>query len=309
MLHTGYTGLHGTWRFGSAGWVHLTDAGPTDRGRAAGATDTQRGRVLLFGGRVGPGLVFTDQTWSWQGNTWTLLTPAQSPPGRSNHAMAYDAARDRVVMFGGYVNGLNGSTWTFDGATWTQAATTGPAARESHAMAYDADRQRVVLFGGLTGTVSCNGQTWEWDGAAWSLRSSTGPAPRGGAAMAYDPVRRVTVLFGGAGCGNVYYADTWEWNGTAWTQRATHGPSRRYFHTLSYDTSLGRMILFGGDSPDGGIQDDTWAWDGERWTPIGEPGDRAGHAMTYDRARDAPSCSGGASPAWCGNGTAGCGTA
>jgi hypothetical protein len=33
--------------------------------------------------------------------------------------MAYDAARQEVVLFGGYRPGVVGDTWTWDGSTWT----------------------------------------------------------------------------------------------------------------------------------------------------------------------------------------------
>ncbi len=42
--------------------------------------DAATGTVLLFGGRVN-GTVLSD-TWSWDGTTWTQLTPATSPAAR-----------------------------------------------------------------------------------------------------------------------------------------------------------------------------------------------------------------------------------
>ena len=51
--------------------------------------------------------------------TWLHVTPAASPPTRVNHAMVYDAARGRVVLFGGdnTINGYLVDTWTYDGTT------------------------------------------------------------------------------------------------------------------------------------------------------------------------------------------------
>ena len=63
--------------------------------------------------------------------------------------MAYDAARHRTVMFGGFDAGVIGDTWELDGATWRQRSpATSPPPRYQTAMAYDAARGRVVLFGG-----------------------------------------------------------------------------------------------------------------------------------------------------------------
>ena len=82
---------------------------------------------------------------------WTKVTPIPTP--RSDHAMAYDSARQRVVLFGGDLgySGYFGETWEWDGANWTQVSSGGPSARSRHAMAYDSARQRVVLFGGYGG--------------------------------------------------------------------------------------------------------------------------------------------------------------
>ena len=64
------------------------------------------------------------------------------PPGRGYHAMAYDAVRQRVVLFGGSnTNTILNDTWEYDGTTWTQRTpATSPSARGAHAMAYDAAR-------------------------------------------------------------------------------------------------------------------------------------------------------------------------
>ena len=63
------------------------------------AFDHARGTILLFGG-IGPGGRL-DDTWEWDGNTWTRLITTKSPPSRYWHAMASDTARKRIVLFGG----------------------------------------------------------------------------------------------------------------------------------------------------------------------------------------------------------------
>jgi hypothetical protein len=74
--------------------------------------------------------------------------------GRSGHSMAWDAARQRAVLFGGLDDSNFGGnplaeTWEWDGATWAQRTpTNSPSARRSPGMAWEASRQRVVLFGG-----------------------------------------------------------------------------------------------------------------------------------------------------------------
>ena len=90
---------------------------------------------------------------------------------RYEHAMVYDASRQRVVLFGGNANGGRvDDTWEYNGTTWTQAAPNSkPSARDQHALAYDSVRQRVVLFGGLSGVTLAD--TWEYNGTTWTLKT------------------------------------------------------------------------------------------------------------------------------------------
>src|SRR5215468_2010500 len=80
-----------------------------------------------------------------------------APAARWGHAMVYDAARDRVLLFGGSTGTtFHDDTWSWDGSRWTQLAPSlSPPARDQHVMAYDGARGRVVLFGGrLAGSTS-----------------------------------------------------------------------------------------------------------------------------------------------------------
>lgn len=164
-----------------------------------------------------------------QHSQWTLVAAGNQPPLRSGHRLVFDAARQEVVLFGGFddTNHLS-DTWVWNGSTWTQRMPTYvPLARQLHAMAYDAARQRVVLFGGsaaASGTTAYLGDTYEWDGANWVPRPSvTFPPPRRESAMAYDATRQRCVLFGGALSGGTVTAQTWEWEGANWAQVATAG--------------------------------------------------------------------------------------
>jgi len=60
---------------------------------------------------------------------------------RAGHAMAYDAARGQVVLFGGWNGGPLSDTWVWDGSNWVpKFSASRPPARFAHAMAYDAAR-------------------------------------------------------------------------------------------------------------------------------------------------------------------------
>src|SRR5262249_28918408 len=146
--------------------------------------------------------VATNDMWRWNGTAWAKLNPTL-PPFRELHAMAYDAARHVVVLFGGAGGGAMGylaDTWTWDGFTWSQRfPPNAPAPRREHHMAFDAKRGNVVLFGGYDSSVRLLNDTWTWDGTTWTNATPQSPAPspqpRTDGALAYDPHRERVVLF------------------------------------------------------------------------------------------------------------------
>jgi len=191
------------------------------------------------------------------------------PASRAAHALAYDAVRQRVVLFGGDPGGPPlDDTWAWDGNLWTQIADTGPSARRGASLVDEAALQRVLLFGGGTG-LDVLGDTWVCVDDAWTQVADTGPAPRVHHAMAYDPGRQRVVVFGGQAAG--LFGDTWEWDGTEWTQVQDVGPSARAGHMMAFDAAGSRVILFGGWDLSGPYND-TWAWNGTTWTQIADTG-------------------------------------
>jgi len=166
---------------------------------------TLTGVTLLFGGDSGTVLA---DLWAWNGTTWTNVTPATgSPPARYGHAMVYDVARDRTVVFGGTA-GINytdylADIWEWDGAAWTNATPmSGPIARSGHGMTYDTTAGRVVMFGGGVGGLVRN-DTWAWNGAIWTdITASSSPGGRIGHGMAYDSLHGEAIVVGGFGGGN-----------------------------------------------------------------------------------------------------------
>ncbi|MFU8802305.1 MAG: LamG-like jellyroll fold domain-containing protein, partial [Bradymonadaceae bacterium] len=229
--------------------------------------------------------------------SWAELAASNTGlPAVAYHAMVYDSARGRVVLFGGEVEGVDSQeTWEWDGASWTRVATTGPPARNRHAMAYDAARGRVVLFGGLVNDTRVD-DTWEFDGvtATWTRRSpATAPIPRHFHAMTYDTVQERVLLYGGrfGVFQNNRSGETWEWNGTTetWTMVSNTGPPGRENHAMTFDSDRGVAVMFGGDSL-AGVLDDTWEWDGATRTwanrMVTGPGPRNNHGLAFDSARN-----------------------
>jgi len=240
--------LGDTWRWNGA-WQAVAAPGPPARAHHRMVYDSQRNRIVMFGGHNQSFAALGD-TWEWNGAVWTPIAGAH-PPARASHGMAYDASRSRVVVFGGGSN----DTWEYDGATWQQRTPTqAPPVRYQHAMAYDPQRGRTVLHGGYYGTAL--NDTWEWDGATWTFIAGPGPGFLYDHAMTFDPARNRLVLFGGIGVGSYYYDDTWERSGTTWTQVATHGPER-IRHAIANDGQ--RSIVFGGRVDYINVVGDTWA--------------------------------------------------
>jgi len=252
--------------------------------------DAARGRVLLFGG--GTNSALANDTWEWDGSEWVQVAD-MGPLPRIGHALAYDATRQRTVLFGGVskigvieAQFVFGDTWEWDGEAWTQVADSGPLPRAFHAMTYDSKRLRTLLFGGVTerqGEFVNFADTWIWDGNEWTEQQDAGPPGRNGHRLVYDTLRDRAVLFGGTTDAKVVN-DTWEHNGSLWTQMADTGPDPRVAYGMVYDDA--NTLLFGGFNFARKFND-TWTWDGKHWTQrqdIG-PSKRSSHGMAYDPAR------------------------
>jgi hypothetical protein len=293
VIFGGYDSLkrNDIWEWDGVTWVDKTPAGlkPSARYRHAMAYDSARGRVMLFGGLDTNGIKQED-LWEWDGTTWTNKTPAGlKPSARESHAMAYDSARGKLVVFGGDDGGLKNDIWEWDGTSWTDRTPAGlkPSNRHWHAMAHDSARNRVVLFGGED-AVKRN-DVWEWDGTSWTDRTPAGlkPSARSWHAMAYDSVRGRAVLVGGHD--GAIKNDLWEWDGTSWVDRTPAGlkPGIRFQHGVAYDSARNRTVVFAGEET--ARKNDVWEWDGASWadrTPAGlKPSARYMQQLAFDVSR------------------------
>lgn len=205
------TAASDTWEWDGVRWMRRDVSGPGPLDHHAMAYDEARGAVVVQGGADG-GSILPGETWIFDGEAWTRAADAASGPGqRVHHAMAYDARRRRVILFGGF--GEDGDppadVWEWDGSRWQTVTSPGPGPRSRHRMAYDAERGVTVLYGGTD-----EASTWTWDGRAWRRVATEGPPPRDMHAMAWDARRRRIVLYGGGGT----RSDLWEWDGERWLE-------------------------------------------------------------------------------------------
>lgn len=272
-------------------WTQVATAGPSARYGHAMVYDSQRSRVVMFGGfDVSSGVAVGD-TWEWDGVTWTHMGSA-GPSARQSHAMAYDSQRGRTVLFGGFAGASYlADTWEWDGFNWLpQILASGPSVRSGHKMAYDAQRARVVMVG-VPSPFNGYGDTWEWNGIVWLQAATNGPSPRSRSALAYSGSQGKVTLFGGYALGgsNTELGDTWEWSGY-WSQRLVSGPSARSASGFADDSARGKTVLFGGvffTNYNANYLGDTWEWNGSNWSQVAVagPAARNGHAMAYDSRR------------------------
>lgn len=241
---------------------------------------------LLFGlGAAGP----LNEAWEIQGSQWSPAVPPALPV-RQEPAVAYDAVRQVVVVFGGFSQSTLQSlddTWEWDGVAWTQRSPVNvPPARQGAACAFDRVRGRIVLFGGFGAGNTKLQDTWEWDGFDWSLRSNLAvqPPARGFARLAYDPVSGGMLLHGGIGgdaVSNVPLNDTWTFNGFNWAQRFPQAPPPfRIGSGMVTDFGRQRILMHGGTLSD----PYTWEWNGAEWSVVANIGPAARHsvAMVYE---------------------------
>ncbi len=144
---------------------------PPARDSAAMWWDPVSQRVMLFGGRTSGNILLND-TWAWDGVTWTQVLTAVSPPPRRFAAVAYLPSKKVCYLFGGSSAG-GGFTvpmddlWQWDGRSWLQIAVAGarPRGEALPAMAYSGVDGKIVLI-----SKTKPRREWQWDGAAWEER-------------------------------------------------------------------------------------------------------------------------------------------
>jgi hypothetical protein len=275
-------------------------SGPDGRVGAAMAYDGATADDVMFGGVTDDGTApSANDTWVWNGTGWRQLHLATSPSPRTAATMAYDAAAEQLMLFGGGNGTADGTlatqsdTWVLTGTTWKQLhpART-PLARLAAAMAYDPGNGTVVLFGGADAAGDSLGDTWVWNGHTWSQADPAhSPGRRVDAMMASDPATGDVVLFGGVGGSGQAMSDTWIWDGADWSQLTPSvSPPARSSGVLDFDASLGSVVLTGGAGDAGaaasvlaapasqaatsspadasGLLADTWTFDGSTWSPL-----------------------------------------
>jgi hypothetical protein len=144
-----------TWEWDGTTWTLRTPVtSPAPRMGCAMAWDGNTSRVLLFGGfGFGVGSLISSDTWLWDGQSWLFLGFTHNFAARYAASMAWDEARERVVLFGG-VTLFAGLQYSDDTADWNGSdwkllfSSSVPRPRAWAPLAYDPERAKIAMFGG-----------------------------------------------------------------------------------------------------------------------------------------------------------------
>jgi hypothetical protein len=222
VVSGGYNGV-GTWLWNGTQWSNpVTAAMSPSPYRQSSALATLNGKVLLFGGceSCGGSYGLMGDTWEWDGQSWTELQPAQSPPAR--FAAVAGTVAGKIVLFGGESSGAStfDDTWEWDGTSWSMASPSASPSARAFASAAVANGVLLMFGGAADQTLDPLGDTWQWDGTNWTeLTPASSPSARAYAQM--GSLRGTPVLFGGADRQGNVLGDTWTWTGTTWSPGPT----------------------------------------------------------------------------------------
>lgn len=291
---------------GSGQWLNLIPNGasgsPPARSGHSAVYDSANNIMIIFGGCSGYCTPALNDVWTLSnangiGGTpvWTQLSLSGGPAARTNAAVAYDQANNRMWVYSGQ-DGSPDPCSTF-GDFWILSSANGigdlpswqhhdlgddtnlptlPPGMNGAAVAYDAARGAMTIVGGYTtmnGVCRETNATWQLaligtfvgaltlpvdDGAAGS------PAARSHASAVYDATGGRMILFGGEENGSAGN-DVWSLSNATglgspvWTQLSPSGtpPAARNSQAAIFDSANGRMTIFGG-SNESGVLNDSW---------------------------------------------------
>jgi len=303
ILFGGSTGETDTWIWDTATdtWLLAATNGPSRRGDHAMVYDPIRKVTILCGGFYN-GTAYKD-VWEWNGatRTWTQLPPsAWLPETRSDHGMAFDSMRGRIVLYGGSsAPGSANNTLEFDGNGWSVISTEdSPGVQFGMGFTYDSLRGAAVLVRSTAPWPAIDAIVDEYvtlgSSQEWITPQVDGDMPesRIGPVLTFDSVRNETVMFGGVRrVGQSSYmgsGGTWTYDANGWTPRPA-GPARHH-HAMVFDPIRAEALSYSGNA-NSCVCDafrNMQAWNGTFWatrwsrlslTPIFAPG------MTFDESR------------------------
>jgi Galactose oxidase, central domain len=216
------------WTWDGVSWSNVAGGPPARNAAVMGATGVA---MTLFSGTATD---YFDDTWLFDGNTWSQPSLSGAPPGPRVVA-ASAVYQGSLYVFGGSIFedggfAYYGDLWKFTGTGWTNVTpTSGPAPTPRGSVAMSVLGGKLVLYGGGDNSTTYD-ETWEFDGTSWTNKNITGPGGRTSHAMA--TFGSTIVLFGGWDPSGTPRADTWLYDGTSWTNAGATGPGARATHVM-----------------------------------------------------------------------------
>ncbi|MBD3336484.1 MAG: T9SS type A sorting domain-containing protein, partial [Candidatus Eisenbacteria bacterium] len=289
----------------AAEWVEIIPDGPKPPPRAytTAAYDSQRHRMLIFGGDGLGG--YLNDVWAFDiaSNTWEELTPVSGPMPveRETAANVYDPAGDRMLMWSGQsASAFHNDTWAFDlvNNAWSEYAPPPPLPNERYGVAsiFDPVDGDLVTFAGFTNQGRFDDtQRFNPVAGAWTdVSPAASPPERCLHSASYDSQNHRLIMYGGQMSGPL--GDIWAFDLDAHTWEEltpTSSPPGRWFPTQVYDIENHRALVFGGHrGGSGGKTNEVWAFDlaGTGWQllePSGTaPSERDGSSSIYVPGED-----------------------
>jgi hypothetical protein len=247
-----------------------SDVSPRVELASTAVYDANHARTLLFSRETFlEGLTI----WQWDGMRWTAFESSVFTTS-GVEAVAFDAARDRMVVVGGGewsepdADGTStfvpaNDTWEWDGGQWLKQHPEHSPEGGLVAMVYDPTRQRMVAF------ERERPRTWEWNGADWFLGPELPLSEEVSKQAVYDAKRRclvvlVTTYEGGP-------ARVFEYRDARWIERTTPQSPTLYGSALiGYDSRIERVVVYGRNTSATGSAStwQTYTWDGAQWTEL-----------------------------------------
>lgn len=152
------------------------------------AYDPDRGDLVMFGGAGASGQPL-DDTWLWDGSSWSEAAPPHSPPGRFQAQMAWDPKSHLLILVGG----TGGSGCSSEGPSiGSSGSAVPPSAASVTSTSVSASAPQSASAEPAAGCTTLQ-DAWAWDGDDWSQLSlgqgstELGSYSLAGAEMATDP--------------------------------------------------------------------------------------------------------------------------
>ncbi|MBI3964107.1 MAG: carboxypeptidase regulatory-like domain-containing protein [Chloroflexi bacterium] len=283
---------------GACGWhpvqIRGSETSPANRYGHVSVWDPQGERMLIFGGQSGDGARLND-LWQYTTKGGSRLLSQQgaagAPAPRTYHAATWDEQSNRLLVFGGFADGVGRSNdlweWT-DARGWRLINENGsggaPTKRDSHTAVWDTRNNRLLVFGGFIREQDVTDELWEWTETGGWKQLSNGGIPliflgRAGHAAVWDNSSNRMLVYGGVGhfgdrsqrpLNDIFFLrdDLWQYTAErGWELLTDLGepgtPEPRTHHSAVWDRENRRMLVYAG-------------WNGSYLADLWEYTDRGG---------------------------------